>query len=418
MSAGMMQLILEPESCPRRTREACIRDLAALWGRPDLHLTALAGWKANMIVNALDGSEDHLASTEIREFWEELEMSKVREQIIEEVCSECEAGRLEWSFEVVYGVIEAFETTGFLDFYEEGQEDEGDATVEAELGERPWRDTDGPSDAEEDAVVPETRLQAAAPPLTEAQAQESQRHASRLRALADAEAVAPCDARLAKAFAEVRRTMLKESSGRNQADAAIASAVRDRADLRRDAVSQLHEELKRRRVERQAQTRALQACFESLDKKAEALQREQIALASAGHRAEEQEALAKRQRELQAIAYGFTTNELGQGQPAGGAERFRRARADLLRMVANLGQALPAHIEARWTQWVRRWDMQGVRQHDRAWAMVVRDEMSEVVNRLNGGDRMAFINWHTRWTRRWGLDLDDISVPGKPVSTE
>lgn len=95
-----------------------------------------------MLTNALDGSEDH------KGFWEELNMGHRRTQIIEETCRECEAGRLQWSFEVVYWCIDAFEQPGFLDCCEDGQEDEGDVGEPMELGDRPWRDTDGPSGAE------------------------------------------------------------------------------------------------------------------------------------------------------------------------------------------------------------------------------------------------------------------------------
>lgn len=431
MHLGVVKLILEPNSCPHRDRKDCVRDLALVWGRSDLHLTALAGWKANMITNALDGSEDRLASSEIRAFWDELDMSTRRTAIIEEICTECEAGRLQWSFEVVYSLVEAFETTGFLDVYEEGQEDEGEEQDVAPLGERPWQDTDGPSSAEEDTPAPEEAPVRLAPPLTQAQQAEADGHAARLRALADAEALAPSDIRLQKAFAEVRRTllkesskkakqkqtkknkiMLKESSGRGQADAEVALAMRAAQSVRRDAVDQLNEELKRRRLERQAQQVALVACHKALDAKTEALRREEIALATAGRRAAEVEAVAARRRQLQRVSHGFTSNELGQGQPSGGGERYRRARADLLQLVANLGQELPVEIEANWAQWVRRWDAQGCRQHARAWGSVVRDEMVGLVAKINGGERAAVIQWHRRWTRRWCLDRHDVVVPG------
>ena len=57
-------------------------------------------------------------------------MNEIRTQLMEEICEEYEAGRLEWSFEIVYGLVENFEATGVLDFYEEGQEDEGEPVAE------------------------------------------------------------------------------------------------------------------------------------------------------------------------------------------------------------------------------------------------------------------------------------------------
>ena len=415
MHLGVVQLVLDPNSCPNRSRADCVRDLGLIWGRSDLHLTALAGWKANMIMNALDGSEDRLASSEVRAFWDELEMDTLRKDIIQDICTECEAGRLEWSFEVVYSLVEDFDTTGFLDFYEEGQEDEGEEPEVAPLGERPWRDNEDLSGAEDGPQVPETPVPEA-PPLTQAQQAEADRHAARLRALAAAESQAPADSRLQKVFAEVRRTFLKESSGRGQADAEVAAAVRAAQSLRRDAVEQLNDELKRRRVQRQAQDKALRDCHKALESKVEALRREEIALAAAGKRAKESEAVAARRRDLQRVHHGFTSNELGQGQPAGGGERYRRARADLVKLVANMGQELPVEIEANWSQWVRRWDGQGCRQHGRAWGSVVRDELVPVVERINNGDAKAFIRWHTFWTRRWSLDRHDVVVPAAPAA--
>ena len=87
-----------------------------------------------------------------------------------------------------------------------------------------------------------------------------------------------------------------------------------------------------------------------------------------------------------------------------------------MKLVANMGQELPVEIEANWSQWVRRWDGQGCRQHGRAWGSVVRDELVPVVERINNGDAKAFIRWHTFWTRRWSLDGHDVVVPAAPAA--
>ena len=76
-------------------------DLARIWSRLDLHVNASKGFTANMLTSAFDGSDDALASSEIRRYWDELDMGARREACIEEVCKEWEAGRLEWSYEAV-----------------------------------------------------------------------------------------------------------------------------------------------------------------------------------------------------------------------------------------------------------------------------------------------------------------------------
>jgi len=126
MEDAFLGFALDPGACPARSRLACCRDLVRCWRRPSLRLAAHAGWKQNMLTNALDGSENHLATSEIAAFCAELGMSKIRAQIVEGKSAEAEVGRLERSLEAVQGLLEEFAATGFLDHCEEGQEDEGD----------------------------------------------------------------------------------------------------------------------------------------------------------------------------------------------------------------------------------------------------------------------------------------------------
>ena len=82
-----------------------------------MHLRASEGFIHNMITSALNGDDDRKASQEIAAFWGELNMSDLRAQAVEEVCSEWEANRLQWSFDVVYGLVEPFPFTGHVDEY-------------------------------------------------------------------------------------------------------------------------------------------------------------------------------------------------------------------------------------------------------------------------------------------------------------
>ena len=55
----VQQQLDNPNVCPGRTREACVRDLCASWRDPALHQAGQRGFWDNMLANALDGSEDH-----------------------------------------------------------------------------------------------------------------------------------------------------------------------------------------------------------------------------------------------------------------------------------------------------------------------------------------------------------------------
>lgn len=197
-SADMFgKLQLNPSGCPVRSRGDCLRDVAVIWQRLALHRRSSAGFKANQLTNALDGSEDHLASSEVRAFWDELGMSEVRERCVRELCSDWQSGTLDWSFEVVYGQVEAFPLTGHLDYYEEGQEDEGE-----DPGGAAWDDADGPSPAGSDAGEPSLPRGSDRDTLTDAQAVEVKRVEDRLAALDRAAAAAEGETAVARAIAQ------------------------------------------------------------------------------------------------------------------------------------------------------------------------------------------------------------------------
>ena len=136
MQQQFVLMDMDPAACPKRRRQDCVSDLAACWRDSDMHLYALAGWKANMITNALDGSENNLGSSEMQGYWMELGMDEVRARTIDEVCSSAEAGRLEWAYEVVYGLLDSFPKRGVLDVLEDGQSEDGEDDENAAA----WRD--------------------------------------------------------------------------------------------------------------------------------------------------------------------------------------------------------------------------------------------------------------------------------------
>jgi len=126
MQDAFEQLARSPHGCAQRDRLTCVRDLAMIWKRQSIHLRSREGWWNNQLLNAFDGSEDHKASGEIAAFWNEIGMDTCRTTVLGQVCEEFENRRTEWSFEYVYSLLEPFDRVGYMDFYEEGQEDEGD----------------------------------------------------------------------------------------------------------------------------------------------------------------------------------------------------------------------------------------------------------------------------------------------------
>jgi hypothetical protein len=368
-----------------------------------------------LITNALDGSELHLGRSDMVAYWSELNMDEVRARTIDEVCTLAQEGRLDWSYELLYGLVEAFPKRGQHDVLVEGQSDEGSEDPN-EPGQA-WRDdvVSSEGEQEEEQQPQEGANAVAVVALDAAQEAEAARHAARLRALDAVAEAAQGDARLLNSLDRVRATTLKEATGRSQADAAVAQAVRARERARGEAAETLQGELDRRKKARAQQADALAAVQRDLDQRIAELRRREIALDAANRRGADMEAARKRRAELQAVAVGFTVNELGQGQPKGGGEVYRNARLQLLDSVHRLAGELPAELEARWGQWRRRYDARGCLHHDRAWGSVFRDSMRELVEKVCHEGAAAFRAWHHRWTRRWVLDHDDVSVPAPPA---
>jgi len=132
------------------------------------------GWKARLILNALDGTEDHLGSAGMRTYWDELQMALAPS-----------TRRASWRRKADW----TGRTSGELDELREGQSDEGS---DAE-GEPAWRDDVASAEADGAEEEPEP---VAPLPLGAAQEAEVGRQASRLRALDAVAEVAQGDARL------------------------------------------------------------------------------------------------------------------------------------------------------------------------------------------------------------------------------
>ena len=404
------QMCLQRHGVPKRDRLRCVRDLCACWRAASLHVAALAGWTANMLTNNLDGTEDHLASKEIAAFWRELQMNERRTQLIEEVCQEFEQGRVEWSFEFVYSLVERFESTGFLDYYEEGQEDEGENAAEEEC---PWDDREGPSSDEsgDDENVVESDGLRAGGALTDAQGQEVQRHLDRLAQLNKCTEAAENFPGLQLAIASVRSRVEKESSGRSQKDAVGAAAVRRQAELDSEQDAAIRRDIEERRRKRDADDEAFALAMRGLEEKMEELRTAEREAARLGAQAEEVRRQRARREAVERASRGFHLAELGQGQRGGGGERMRLNRFELLESVRRLGAELSADEEAGWKRWLRRLDEKGVESFKERWAAKLKHDLVQVLANLQRGDERAFIKWKVHISRQLHTDYPDITVP-------
>ena len=94
---AMRDLRMRPGKLPQTSRQVVYDRSDLAWRLLD-HDAFAEGFKQVGITNALDGSDDHLLTSETLEFWRELDMPRVREQLIMEVDSEVDSGGLrDWS---------------------------------------------------------------------------------------------------------------------------------------------------------------------------------------------------------------------------------------------------------------------------------------------------------------------------------
>ena len=394
--------------------------MALTWQSPLLHSESAKGWKANGILNALNGSEDHLASSEVREFWKEAGMDRHRTEVIDDICTEFEHGRVEWSFEYVYAQVQEFTKCGMMDSYVEGQEDEGETVC----GGQAWDDREGPSPSNLPGMSHERGPETPAvvePSLDKVQQAEVAFHIGRMEVLDKClEAADGADesiaSMIAKCIAGLRAQVEREASGRTQEDSAIAQAVRRAEAQREDVGAQLRQAREARRRDREAEDRAYREAVARLEHRTAEIARMEASLAQQKFATERdvlaREQLHQRRKAVLEAKEGFTAADLGQGQQHGGGERFRRNRKDLLEKVIRLGDLLPADKWANWSRWFRRMDDKGCSKFGRAWGSAIRDYMSNVIQCVMGGDSGAFVSWHAEQTYLWCLDSLELEVPG------
>ncbi len=395
---------VEPSTLPLRSRADCVRDLVALWKSPELHRRAARGFAQNMLTNKVDGSEDHLGSGDAAALWQSLGMAALRSQLVSDVTAEVAAGRLPWSFASVRRLIEDFPRRGQLDFYVEGQEDEGEGVDEdrgaawdagAELS-PDLSDEDGgegDADAADGGALPALAGDcgaAAQPLLDRLSALDRLREAAR-----EVE-----DPRISKVIDAVRRRAAKAAMGTGQEDDRVARLVRREAERREAELASTREEARRRKEEK------------------EGLRRERARLdAIADAQREQQERLRKaaaKERHASlcdAASRGFTAEMFGQGQARGGGRREKAARQDAFRRVLALAGGLPPDlandVERQWPAW----DAYQAERYKEAWGSQYRDALQRLLLLAQGGRESEVHAWWRWEVRRRGAPAE-LVVPG------
>ncbi len=390
------QLEQDPHGCPYRRADDCLLDLVACWEDEALHLAALKGWKANMIVNALDGSEDHLASQEMAQFWAETNMDTVRKGIVNEMTHEFEAGRLQWAFECVYGWVLPHAATGYMDVYEEGQEDEGQ---DDDVNRAPWNDCRGASPNGSDEEIEGNLV-----PMSEVQQKETADHLARLADLDKAsQGVGAKEPAVAKAIASVRAQVLRAASGRCQCDAVVAQAVRQGQKRQQARLEQERRRAHHRRTQldadKKARERADERAMASIRRAANTVADDRRKIIEQKNKLRETQARNERRDALHRAKHAYTLAELGQGHAKGGTAEHKKRRMDILRRVARLGDDLPDAEAADFTRWVKRLDDQMQFQHQGAWPLRFQVEMNRIINAIKEGNNRAFVSYHAKMTR-------------------
>ena len=423
-AAAWADLELRPNGCPSRSRADCVADISAIWRQPGLHQRAAAGFTRNLLTNALDGSEDHLASQMHASLWAELGMPKLRDQIVEEVCASWEAGCLKWSFEDVYSLVEDYPARGHADVYDPRRADEEpDSDKEAP----PWDDDPGGSDMGSPPASEAEELAPASESLDQAVADEAQRYAESLakidRMIEEAEALG--NDSIVGHLRRARHTYVKNAHGSRQSDARVAQAVaRAEMDRRRALrVRQQEAEACQRSANRLAKEsgplvalaadlRAQQAEVRRLAKTACLRQR---ALANSA-RARAAEERRQRQQALAAVPREFDAEMFGQGLARGGARKHELARMDCLERIKRSAPALPASAEVNWDRFKTQWDRACRFFYDKSWGSRFRTLMLDLISGVQGGDTSAMSVFVERQSRRWVRNTDTLQAPARKSS--
>ena len=253
------------------------------------------------------------------------------------------------------------------------------------------------------AAVPEQQLVA----LNEAQADDVLLHSERLKALDQAKLACASlgdatGASLVIAVDNVIKWELKRFRERTRVNPEVANAMRktlaaEEADYARKRQA-FQEHMRAVRDKKRAQEE-LKIVQQNL-KKAKKDAREALEL-----------------RQAKEFTKSFSLDALGLGKKNAGGLQYQKARGEVLERLRR-ASPLSATQTADWNHFKTEWDKTMAELHGKEWAKVFAEEMQQVVDDLDRGDRNALSQFVYRETLRVLQPLPVLQIRGTSVQTQ
>jgi len=121
-------LVVRPDRLPSTSRQTVLDRALDSWQAVN-HWSCSQGFVSNGIANRLDGSQDGMLTMDVREYWHDLDMPRLRAKIMEEVAAAVEAGRVS-SFGDYQTLLEKYDEHAPM---QEGMEAFGNVAVDGEV---------------------------------------------------------------------------------------------------------------------------------------------------------------------------------------------------------------------------------------------------------------------------------------------
>jgi hypothetical protein len=377
---------LQPHGCPSRDREDCVRDAAATWRDSQMHALAARGHLDNMLCNALDGSQDHLGQGDAMKFWKQLDMGTKRAAAMQDVAANHANHTLTWA--TVPTCVHPFPKRGTLDTYVDGQDDEGEAP-----GGQAWSDREDPSTEEEvsddcaggpSAGELMTGIGSTSTALSQQQALVVGEVTERIRQVEDmiVQAHAFGNPHIVQTLEKARHTLIRQSSGAQQQDPAIAQAARDVRLSEQYSLLEARSRISAAKAEKEAGLKTA-TTGKARARASDTFRKESRLIRHRRLNEQNSDGVAV------AIPKGFDAADLGQGKKNGGSKIHSDNRHELFARVAVNFPALAGELAVNFNRTWNLWDAQMSRRHSDRWGHMFRDKMLRMQATGKAGDNAA-----------------------------
>ena len=395
MADALEQMRLRPRGVPCPRKEDVIGWICCIWANTELHVRAARGFLKVGVSNALDGSQDAEICREAGEFWHKEGMRQRRSEVLHDVCVEVDAGRLRWTYDDVYSVVNPFPARG---------------------AKRDWEPCDKGSDSEADHE--------------EDQENDSESSGDDADLDADLDAVTPGREESAQLAIDVTRgggeAALEAARGRLQSMQVVMQQVQTIGNLSLEAQVQnaIHIEQRRVRALARADPKVTQHFFEDQEAEQREMRKDMASIRKAFAEDKERRSAIKdlleqqdklRQRKLELLRAStivecenalksWDLDDLGQGHGGGGTKAHQRTRATILERLRARSKPLPPDLANDWNWFVKHWDSARVNmlhawQKD-GWASDFLNIVKDLASKLRD-DEDALAKWMRRERRMY-----------------